>query len=418
MFQSDHLFRGNAIIALLCCFLFSAVGVKAQVVINEIGVMPQSDGTSAQYQSMYNSTAGYGYEWIELYNSGCTTVDLSCWSIGGMDGGLNGGVFSFPSGTTIGPHSFVTLGGPSSGATFNLSSYMPANGTGRLWGSGATRWHIPNGDGWLILYNNSASFVDGVYWTFAGNDPAKISSDGTFVSTMTRPTPCGGGTLSDALTNSASMEYVAFTTLLGSSFARSTDGGATWMRDATPTLGATNATAISCPLPIELVSFEAKLLDRNVELTWQTASEHNNDYFVIERSYNGVTWEMLEQIDGAGNSLNLISYLTYDFNVNYGVSYYRLKQIDFDGKYSYSDTRSVNRTDNLMILPNPSSGIFGVGGLPKNQENRIGLYNLTGQQLKQYITQEESFQIDLSENDAGVYVLIINDLEAIKIIKQ
>jgi len=400
-------------------FSNSIRSVIAQVVINEIGVMPQTDGTSAQFQSMYNTTANFGAEFIELYNAGCTSVNIGCWSIGGMDGGLNGGVFSIPAGTTIGPHAFLTLGGPiAGGVTFNLSSYLPANGTANLWGSGAARWHLPNGDGWIILFNNAASFVDGVYWTFEGNNPGKINTDGTYVSTMTRPSACGGGTLSGALTHSASMEYVPFSTTIGQSFARTTDGGSGWMKDATPTLGSTNATFVPCPLPVELLYFQAELKNENVDLSWQTASERENDYFIVERSNDGFNWEFLDKVEGAGNSNELLSYRAFDFHPYRGVGYYRLKQVDFDGKSSYSDVRSVFNTNDLMILPNPSRGIFGIGGLPKHRENSIVVLDFTGKMIEQQTTEEESFQLDLTHCSPGIYFVFINETDMIKLIKE
>lgn len=416
MKNSQFHFLKKCILNLFIGFSFISNSFS-QVVINEINVKPQTDALSAQFQSMYNSTAGYGAEFIELYNSGCVTVNIGCWSIGGMDGGSNGGVFSFPAGTTIGPHGFVSIGGPLSGATFNLTTYMPANATGQLWGSGAARWHLPNGDGWLILYNSSASFVDGIYWTFAGNNPGIITSDASFTATMTRPTPCGGGTLSHANTNSASMEYAPFATVIGSSFARSVDGGAALVLDPTPTIGATNATFVSCPLPVELISFEAHLNNRQVELTWQTASEHNNDYFSVERSHDGTSWETIENLQGAGNSTSLLSYQTYDFYPYRGIGYYRLKQVDYDGKYSYSEIRSVYNTDELMVLPNPSTGVFGIGGMPKHQENKILVLDITGKILEQHSMEEESFQLDLTQRNTGIYFVIINGIESIKIIK-
>ena len=170
-------------------------------------------------------------------------------------------------------------------------------------------------------------------------------------------------------------------------------------------------------LPIELISFDAKLLERNVELTWQTASEQNNDYFVVERSQDGIDWEVIEQMNGAGNSAELLSYITYDFYPLSAVSYYRLKQVDYDGKTSYSDIRSVVNTENLMILPNPSTGIFSIGGMQKNQENYISLLDISGKVVEQYITENESFQLDLTNKNAGIYFVIINGIESIKIIK-
>jgi hypothetical protein len=182
-----------------------------------------------------------------------------------------------------------------------------------------------------------------------------------------------------------------------------------------PTIGAFE---YNSPLPITLLSFDAMLRNRMVELSWITASEKNNDYFIIERSHNGSDWEFLDQVDGAGNSTELLSYQTYDFNPYRGITYYRLKQVDFDGNYSYSEIRSVANTDDLMILPNPSTGIFGIGGMPKHQENTIAVLDITGKVLEQHATEEESFQLDLTQRSAGVYMVIINGTESIKVIKE
>jgi hypothetical protein len=99
------------------------------------------------------------------------------------------------------------------------------------------------------------------------------------------------------------------------------------------------------------------------------------------------------------------------------VSYYRLKQVDYDGKTSYSDIRSVVNMENLIILPNPSTGIFNIGGIPKHQANSISVLDITGKVLEQHITEEESYQLNLTQRPAGVYFVIINVTESIKIIK-
>jgi gliding motility-associated-like protein len=206
----------------------------SQVVINEILVNPVGGSTDPAFQSMYNSVATYGSEFIEIYNtSNCNSVDISCWTIGGMDGGSNGGAFSFPAGTIIPPLGFITIGGPNTAnITFNLN--LAAN-SGRLWRSNASRWHIPNGDGWVALYNASGVTVDAVYWTFASNDPTKLNNDATFTSgVLQRIATCGGGGLATA-SSIPGIEYISQATVAGQSYERSTDGGSTWaLASATP----------------------------------------------------------------------------------------------------------------------------------------------------------------------------------------
>jgi hypothetical protein len=102
-----------------------------------------------------------------------------------------------------------------------------------------------------------------------------------------------------------------------------------------------------------------------VELTWTTASETNNDFFTIERSKNGIDFKALAQVPGAGNSNQILNYKLIDDQPYEGISYYRLKQTDFDGKFTFSEIRTINlyNTNNqntLSIYPNPSAinGVF------------------------------------------------------------
>ncbi len=112
---------------------------------------------------------------------------------------------------------------------------------------------------------------------------------------------------------------------------------------------------VANPLPIELIKFDAQPNGNSVDVTWQTASEINNDYFTVEKSNDGVNFEFVAEIDGAGNSTTLLSYATVDENPYNGQSFYRLKQTDFDGSFEYSNPVVVNfNSANLIsIYPNP-----------------------------------------------------------------
>ncbi len=114
------------------------------------------------------------------------------------------------------------------------------------------------------------------------------------------------------------------------------------------------------PLPISLLNFNAQVVLDHVDLTWSTATETNNDFFTIERSENGIDFKELAQLPGAGNSNQLLNYKLIDEQPYDGVSYYRLKQTDYDGKYSYSEIRTVDISattvqNNLSVYPNPSN---------------------------------------------------------------
>jgi hypothetical protein len=94
---------------------------------------------------------------------------------------------------------------------------------------------------------------------------------------------------------------------------------------------------------------------------WVTATETDNDYFLVERCTDGVTFETVGRVEGAGNSTQVLSYSFTDEDPYEGVSYYRLKQVDFNGHYSYSQIVPVTFTTETpsAVYPNPSAdGVF------------------------------------------------------------
>ncbi len=103
-------------------------------------------------------------------------------------------------------------------------------------------------------------------------------------------------------------------------------------------------TTCAIPLPIELISFTGKPEDRCNEIKWSTASEVNNDFFTLEKTLDGENYEILTIMNGAGNSSNSRNY-QYDEYLPDTLTYYRLKQTDYDGKYVYSDLISVYRKE-------------------------------------------------------------------------
>jgi len=172
-----------------------------------------------------------------------------------------------------------------------------------------------------------------------------------------------------------------------------------------------NFSFVPVVLPIELLNFNVNMIDlTQVDLTWQTATEINNNYFTIERSRNGINWEALNKVDGAGNSSSLLSYQSTDKRPYLGISYYRLKQMDFDGQFEYSQIKSVNiknsRNSNIEIFPNPTvNQITIVGNL--NELKEINIYNIVGQNVttltKQIENNGHESKIDLSQLNAGIY---------------
>ncbi len=110
------------------------------------------------------------------------------------------------------------------------------------------------------------------------------------------------------------------------------------------------------PLPVELIAFNGKCHDDFVSLTWTTASEINNEMFIVQRSVDGNIFENIGTVQGSGNSNQLEMYEFYDENPMQN-AYYRLKQVDFNGDYEYSDIVNVKCTDTsepqFAVYPNP-----------------------------------------------------------------
>ena len=174
------------------------------------------------------------------------------------------------------------------------------------------------------------------------------------------------------------------------------------------------------PLPISLINFDAQPVLENIELTWTTASETNNDYFKIERSIDGVNFASFALIDGAGNNNTILNYKAMDFEPYEGLSYYRLMQIDFDGKFEYSDVKAVNfikpaQGENWSVYPNPSNlnGINLTTAALKSEFINLSLCDVTGKLVyskkistsKQGNTQFVAFDQVVT----GVYYLSISD---------
>ena len=99
---------------------------------------------------------------------------------------------------------------------------------------------------------------------------------------------------------------------------------------------------VAVPLPVELTSFTANFVENKVSLTWSTATEINNSRFEIEKKTETSEWIKIGTVDGSGTSAKNHSYSFFDSNVDFVKATYRIKQIDFDGSYSYSKEVEVN----------------------------------------------------------------------------
>lgn len=168
-----------------------------------------------------------------------------------------------------------------------------------------------------------------------------------------------------------------------------------------------NHILVSVSLPVELLSFIVKPAGVNVQIDWTTASETNNDYFTVSRSKDGISFEEVLKINGAGNSNILLHYSTIDCNPNNGISYYRLKQTDFDGKFIYSNIESVNfeKYSEVNIYPNPFStyATIVISDTSEIINYNLCIYNNFGAVVINTTVLNQLTTIDTSQLPSGIY---------------
>lgn len=185
---------------------------------------------------------------------------------------------------------------------------------------------------------------------------------------------------------------------------------APYNNSATATNGTQGTSQFTCnfTLPVELVYFKAKAQGDAALLTWATAMEKNNAAFVIERSQDGKDFEAIGNKAGQGNTLQITNYNFTDSHPYSGVTYYRLKQVDFDGTQTYSSIQAVyfeSATD-FYLFPNPATNEVNVV-LGSDASYDIHVYSNLGVEVQHLRTTKNNntYTIDLSGVAAGSYIL-------------
>lgn len=181
---------------------------------------------------------------------------------------------------------------------------------------------------------------------------------------------------------------------------------------------------LEASLPIELVDFQANLMNGDVYLEWETASELNNDYFTVERSTDLKRWEQVLRVQGAGNSNGSLLYKAIDNSPLKGISYYRLKQTDYDGRFEIFSPKSVSNTSltssEAKIYPNPFVDFFTIKGVDSSVQNLI-IHDSKGMIVKRESTLNttlgfDELTIDTRQFSSGIYWVMLNG-KSYKIVK-
>ncbi|NME68734.1 T9SS type A sorting domain-containing protein [Flammeovirga aprica] len=163
-------------------------------------------------------------------------------------------------------------------------------------------------------------------------------------------------------------------------------------------------------LPIELSYFRGIKVEQIVRLEWSTLTELNNDFFTVERSTDQRNWEALKEVKGAGNSYQSLNYHFDDEKPLNGIAYYRLKQTDFDGQYSYSSiviiTNNLENERELVAYPNPFTDQLTLL-LDEKYHSKLRVFSIDGKEISYDVTSSLSDQMTLKlvHGPKGIYIL-------------
>lgn len=377
-------------IALFVLFSFS---FQAQVNINETVYDPPTGSNDG------GSMAG---EWIELF--GTAGTDISCYVL--TDGDWT---ITIPNGTTIPGDGYYTIGKAAYANTPGaVNGSTPVDLDVESCGScttGSNVMELTNSGEFIGLYDGGATpvgFIDGVIYESpsAGNLPSGESPINTAAITG-----CPSVTVDLAASHSS---YTSVGSGGNSAIGRADDGTGTWgylaPLDTSP--NATNNAA----LPVKMTAFELSRLNDNVELKWTTESEENNDYFEIQHSEDGKEFFRIGNINGNGASSTIQRYQFIHENPINGLNYYRLKQVDFNEQFEYSDVESIIVFDGstLQIFPTiVKSTVTIVGGKVFGKNAIYEVYNISGQKIQNGILPEDASEmiLDTSSWHQGHYVI-------------
>jgi len=168
------------------------------------------------------------------------------------------------------------------------------------------------------------------------------------------------------------------------------------------------ATALAA-LPVEFISFTGKAMkNKTVSLNWATATESNNKEFEVEYSTDGKAFKMVDKVKGAGSTFTRQDYAFEHRAAAAGINYYRLKQVDYDGAFEYSDVISVELSAKLgsyRVFPNPVKGAsFSITSGDEEQPTKVQFYNLMGQEIRLPVSLSGVYQLPASLQK-GTYIV-------------
>jgi hypothetical protein len=184
----------------------------------------------------------------------------------------------------------------------------------------------------------------------------------------------------------------------------------------------------STPLPIDLLSFKAEINENMVDVNWSTASEINNDYFILEKSFDGRNWTKATELKAIGNSNLQTNYSWIDVSNYVGLCYYKLTQVDKDGTTKSFDIVSVDKNKSnilhdILLYPNPTSDHFSLEYISESEDEfNVIIESDNGKEVynqRHHINKGENIlHISSEEFASGLYIVVIENNNGLKVTKK
>ena len=283
-------------------------------------------------------------------------------------------------------------------AWFNDSPVNPNTSFASLT-EGGTSYSGVHSDGvWVLDHSGN---INGTYDLKLFFNGAFVGLEDNKFSILSRPTGSSSGadwTMAGTLSNTAVADGYAY-------------------RKALNTFSEKAAGISDAALPVELLSFSAECEYDNTKLSWSTGSETNNNYFVVERSIDMVNYTELDKIDGAGNYNGILNYSFLDVDNLPSIKYYRIKQVDYDGRFEYFGPVSSNcdnfkgETESISSFINSENEVQINIFVPSSKNYSIKLYDKLGNLLIDEnfnaIEGSNTYKINGHQFASGVYSISI-----------
>ena len=164
-------------------------------------------------------------------------------------------------------------------------------------------------------------------------------------------------------------------------------------------------------LPVEWLNINARGIPNGAEVVWSPGSEDNNSHFIIERTIDGMDWENIGRITGAGYATTINNYSVTDENPNKDINYDRVKQVDFDGQFDYSyvvviNNGAANDGLDLKVYPNPANNYVYIRWNKDSRNSEVRVLDINGEVVAQLEPKAgNTTRIDLTNFDTGIYFL-------------